>query len=306
MSFIVSLTSVAVMLAYAIPGFIFVKGKFISEGSISAFAKVLMYLCQPALAVYAFMGVDFSMHLLANMGIFLALTAALQTVMLVTFYFALKKKSDDVRYRVCTVATTFGNCSFMGIPLLDALLPEYPEARIYSIVFFVGMSILGWTLGSFIITRDKKYISIKQVLLNPGVISVILVLPLFIFSVRLPAQIGDMITVLGKMTTPLCMLVMGMRLATVRLKPLFCDPLQYVTVGIKQVIMPLLGMLIIWFLPVDLLLKQTMVILCACPVASVVLNFAEILGEGQETAANTVLLGTLLSVLSIPLILLLV
>ena len=45
-----------------------------------------------------------------------------------------------------------------------------------------------------------------------------------------------------------------------------------------------------------------MVILCATPVASVVLNFAEMLGEGQENAANLVLLGTSLSVVSIPFI----
>jgi predicted permease len=44
----------------------------------------------------------------------------------------------------------------------------------------------------------------------------------------------------------------------------------------------------------------------ACPVASVVLNFAEMLGEGQETAANLMLLGTSLSVLTIPVMVLLV
>ena len=44
----------------------------------------------------------------------------------------------------------------------------------------------------------------------------------------------------------------------------------------------------------------------ACPAASVVLNFAEMLGEGQETAANLVLLSTMLSALTIPLMVLLV
>ena len=43
-----------------------------------------------------------------------------------------------------------------------------------------------------------------------------------------------------------------------------------------------------------------MFILCAAPVASVVLNFAEMLGEGQENAANLVLLGTVFSVATLP------
>ena len=46
--------------------------------------------------------------------------------------------------------------------------------------------------------------------------------------------------------------------------------------------------------------------MCACPVASVVQNYAEILGEGQDVAANTVLLGTLSSIATLPLLALLI
>jgi len=41
--------------------------------------------------------------------------------------------------------------------------------------------------------------------------------------------------------------------------------------------------------------------LAATPVASITLNFAEMLGKGQKTAANLVLLGTILSLLTLPL-----
>ena len=41
------------------------------------------------------------------------------------------------------------------------------------------------------------------------------------------------------------------------------------------------------------------------PVASVVLNFAEIAGEGQKKAASLVLLGTILSIVTLPLMMLL-
>ena len=48
-----------------------------------------------------------------------------------------------------------------------------------------------------------------------------------------------------------------------------------------------------------------MFVLTCCPVASVVLNFAELLGEGQEDAADMLLLGTILSVVTMPVMLLL-
>jgi predicted permease len=47
-------------------------------------------------------------------------------------------------------------------------------------------------------------------------------------------------------------------------------------------------------------------ILACCPVAVVVPNFAEMLGEGQKESANTVLLGTLLCIVTLPVMLLLV
>ena len=54
------------------------------------------------------------------------------------------------------------------------------------------------------------------------------------------------------------------------------------------------------FLPVDSGLKVVLYIICCCPVASIVLNFSEILGEGQKEAASTVLLSTILSILTLP------
>lgn len=303
--FLSALVSVAVMLAYAVPGFIFVKVRSIGSDSISAFAKVLMYMCAPCLAVYAFLSVEYTPKLLADLGIFFAVSLVLQLVVIGAVFLVLRKRFDSVRYRVATVASGFGNVSFMGIPLLQGLFPENPEVMIYSIAFFASMSILGWTLGSFLITRDAKHISAKKVLLNPGILALFVALPLFCFQVKLPSAIGDMFTVLGKMTTPLCMLVMGMRLATLKWKPLIADPLLYAVIAVKQLAMPLLA-LIIFLLPLDYVFQAAMFVCCCCPVASVVLNFTEMLGEGQETAADLVLLGTIVSIVTVPVMLLLV
>ena len=56
-----------------------------------------------------------------------------------------------------------GNCGFMGIPLLEALLPGYPQAVAFAAMFFMAYNILMWTMVSFMITRDRHYISIKKI-----------------------------------------------------------------------------------------------------------------------------------------------
>ena len=70
-------------------------------------------------------------------------------------------------------------------------------------------------------------------------------------------------------------------------------------------VFPLFTFAVLYFLPIDGALKATLIILSACPVASMVQNYAELLGQGQDKAANMVLLGTLSSVLTVPLICLL-
>ena len=94
----------------------------------------------------------------------------------------------------------------------------------------------------------KKEVSIKKVLLNPVIISVILGFVVFIIAkvpiVTLATEgstldsiiekfIGS-IEFLGNMVTPLSMLVIGMRLANVNIKQLFMDKWAYVVCFFKH------------------------------------------------------------------------
>lgn len=303
-NFLIALSAVATMLLYAVPGYIAVKSKAIKPDSIQSFAWLLMYVSSPCLTVYTFTKPDFDPAILGDMGLFTLIAFLLQAAVLALFFVLFKKKSEDVKYRVANLAVCFGNCAFMGVPLLEALLPEYPDAVMLSSLFGVTMNVLGWTAGSAIITRDKKYISLKKVLLNPATLSLPIALPLYFTNTDLPGLLAPAVELLGKMTTPLCMLIIGMRLATTKPKTLINDPLQYFTVAIKQIAVPLACLGILMLFPMDLPMKQTLFIIFCCPTASVVLNFAELLGQGQKQAARIVLLGTLMSILTIPLMML--
>lgn len=312
-AFLTTLIMVGIMLLTAVPGYILIKTKAIKPESISAFSKVLMFVCQPALTLYSFNKADFTKELGINLLIFFGIITAVQLIFIGIFYLIFRKKMEDIRYRITTVATTLSNCSFLGVPLLEAIFPNSPNVAAYSMMYFLSMNLLGWTLVSAIITRDKKYISVKSMIVNPALLSLVAALPFFFTGFKISAvngqflgQLENMINILGKMTTPLCMLVMGMRLATIRFKDLFTNWMQYFAVGINQIVFPLFVLGILYLLNVDKELMLCMYIMCACPIASVVQNYAEILGEGQATAANMVLLGSMCSIVTLPVLALLV
>lgn len=304
---------IAIMLLCAIPGYILIKSKAIKEGSISAFSKVLMFICQPALTLYSFNKTTFSKELGLSLFIFFILISILQITFIGLFYLVFHKKMKNVLYRIACIATTLSNCSFLGVPLLEALYPNKDYVAAFSMMYFLSMSLIGWTIVSSIITQDKKYISVKKMLLNPATISIAISLPLFLMNFHINsekgifcAQIEQMITILGKMSTPLCMIIMGMRLATIQIKELFTHYLQYLVVFINQIIFPLFVLLVLNILNISDEIKDCMFIMCACPIASVVQNYSEIYQNGQKFAANVVLLGAIFSIITLPLLALLI
>lgn len=151
-AFLTTLIMVGIMLLMAIPGYILIKTKAIKPDSISAFSKVLMFVCQPALTIYSFNKADFTKELGINLLIFFGIITAVQLIFIGFFYLIFRKKMEDINYRITTIATTLSNCSFLGVPLLEAIFPNSPNVAAYSMMYFLSMNLLGWTLVSAIIT----------------------------------------------------------------------------------------------------------------------------------------------------------
>ncbi|MBO7390044.1 MAG: AEC family transporter [Clostridia bacterium] len=308
-NFTTTLITVAIMLAYAIPGFIFVKAKAIKPDSIGAFARVLLYVCQPALFLYSFNSADYSPEFFAQMGIFFGLCMGMQILVMVTLTLILKSKFDDVRNRICTIASALANVGFFGVPLLESIFPEaiFAKAVVFSSVFSVSLNLLSWTLAVGIISWDRKKMSVRNMIINPTTITLLVAIPLFLTGTKLePSYIEPAVTLLAKMTSPLCMLILGMRLATVTPRDLFLNPRIYLSTAIKNVIYPLLSFLIIYFIPLPTYIKVTFFILGCCPAASMVLNMSELIKEGQTQAACSVLISTMSCIVTIPLLALMI
>ena len=301
MIFKISLIAAAVLILAAVPGYIMMKRKMLDETCISGFSKILLFVCQPCLAVYTFTSATLSKDKLIEIGIFALLSAAILFVVLGGAYLVLRRKYGKPIYRIVTIATAFANCAFFAIPIIEAILPETSEELIiFTTVFAVVMNVIGWTLGAAIISGDTKYISLKKIFLNPAMLGTLVALLIFILRIPIEGDLRNMIVTTARMSTPLSMIIMGMRLATMELRSLFTDVRAYLTIAVKQIVMPLVSFGLVYFLPISSDIKQTFFIICACPVASVVLNFAEIVGAGQREAAKMLLLGTFLSVVTLP------
>ena len=307
MEFKIAFSNVILTLLYILPGFLLCKFKKVSAEHLSSMSAVLVYVCAPCLIVNSFLQLDFTPLGFGYMALFFVVTFVLQALFMLATFLIFRKKYEDSKYRILTIGAVLGNVGFFGLPIVKALLPDNPEVMCYSAVYVVSMNILVFTVGVFCLTKDKKFISVKSALLNPSTISLIIALPLYFFGVKrfLPEVLLSGVSLLSGITTPLCMIILGIRLATVSFKKLFTRPIIYAVCACKLIIFPLFCYLAVYFIPLQESFKASILILSAVPCAAVILSMAEIHQSETELAANCVLLSTLLCFITIPLLVLL-
>lgn len=292
------------LVALCLPGFFLTKANVLKEEHIKGFAVFLLYVCSPALSIYSFQQAECNMEILINIGILLLVTTFMQVLIMgIGFLINIKTYKIDGASRVATVAAAFGNVGFFGVPILQALLPDHPEAMVYSAVMSVIMNLIGWTLGMFMMSGDRKHVSVKNFLINPTTLCLLIALPLFFTNTSLPKPVMNVVEFFSKMSTPTAMTVLGMRLAFVKFRDLM-DYRQVVAIFLKLIALPLITFGIMYALPVDETLKISTYILSCMPPAAITLNFAELSNTSPKTAANIVVVGSLLVAITLPVLLL--
>lgn len=306
-AFTIVFVNVVTMIAYMGCGFVLVKCKKGVAEHAKTLSAMLVYLLSPAMVISAFQQMSFSVDGLIDIGLFFVCSFLAQFAFFLVLYFIVRKRVANAQYRIFSIGSVLGNVGFFGLPLVTSLFPNEPAVACYSSIYVMTMNLLVFTVGVFMITGDKRYISLKSVICNPTTISILIAFPLFLLGVQLPSVILDPLTLLGKMTTPLCMIVLGMRLATVKFRTLFLRPFAYLVCAMKLIAFPLFAYLCVAFLPfLSDTFKACMLVLSAAPSGAIILSLAELHGCEQELAANVVLLTTLLSVITVPLLILIV
>ena len=304
MNFEITGLNALMLVALYLPGFFLTKANVLKEEHIKGFAVFLLYVCSPALSIYSFQQAECNMEILINIGILLLVTTFMQVLIMgIGFLINIKTYKIDGASRVATVAAAFGNVGFFGVPILQALLPDHPEAMVYSAVMSVMMNLIGWTLGMFMMSGDRKHVSVKNFLINPTTLCLLIALPLFFTNTSLPKPVMNFVEFFSKMSTPTAMTVLGMRLAFVKFRDLM-DYRQVVAIFLKLIALPLITFGIMYALPVDETLKISTYILSCMPPAAITLNFAELSNTSPKTAANIVVVGSLLVAITLPVLLL--
>jgi predicted permease len=306
MGFSTVLGKVIFMLVFMAMGFVLVKARAATPEHGKTISSFLLYCVTPSMLLSSFHEMDYTPQTGLKLLYFFLFSLAIQLLMMGILWLILHKRLNDGKYRILIIGAYMGNVGFFGQPVIHALYPGDALASCYCMMFAISMNILLFTIGEFMVSQDRRFISIRKTIINPTILTLFVVMPLYLLKIKLPNGAYTLFSTLRGMSGPLCMFVLGLRLATMSLKEIFGEPFAYLVSSMKLVAFPLLTYLVLLLIPgVEKTFKVTMVIMAGCPCASMILAMAELHDCEQKHAAYTVLISAILCVFTLPLITLL-
>ena len=190
---------------------------------------------------------------------------------------------------------------YMALPLCQSLLGS--EGVFYCSAGVVAFNILSFVHGIWLMkkgTDNDEGFKVKSIILNPGVLSVAIGLPLFISGIELPQIINGAVTHIANLNTPLAMIFLGTYIANADLKAMFKQKQNYMVAFLKLIVLPGIMLLIYKIFGISGTLITACMISASVPSATNTVMFAAKYGKDTGIASTVVAFCSLLSVLTIP------
>lgn len=195
----------------------------------------------------------------------------------------------------CRFSVVYGNQGFMGLPLLAGVLGE--EAMLFGVLAVILFNALLWTQG---VMMMGGRLSLRNALLNPGILSMAVGLVFFATGFSIPGPIFQAVECMGDLNTPLAMVIIGAQISRSDLLAGLRRPALYVSCALRLVAAPALTAAVLYWLPMPPLTYCACVVLAGCPTAGATAMFAQMFHRDEETASQAVSVSTLLSILTLP------
>jgi malate permease and related proteins len=194
----------------------------------------------------------------------------------------------------------FSNCAFMGFPVIEAILGK--DSIFAASVANIPFQLLAFSVGPYMLSKTVGG-SIRLDLssfITPAAVASIVGFGLFAGGVALPRPMGTALGLLGDTTTPLSMVLIGSIVSRMDFRAVVARPRIYATSLFRLALFPLGLYALLHAMGLRGLLLSLPVILAAMPVAANSAILAEAYGGDAETASSLVLVSTLLSLVTIP------
>ena len=306
---IIMLKNVIVFVALAIPGYLLIKTKLLKKEQSGALSMLLMYVGMPFLIFSSTINnITINTELLATIGIVLGIGVVYTFAMFFVSKPLTKMEREQKTQGMMRFSSVFSNNGFLGIPLAMAVFGAGSMALMVVIILNIVTNVLMYTLGIYLISGDRKAISLKKAFLNPVLIAFVIGIIANLLNVKgYVPEVATYSTHFSNLVTPISMTILGMKMGGVKFLELFNSWKTYYVSALKLVVFPMIIVAIVFVLnQVTAIITPDMVlgvlIAFAMPTAGLASTFSDNFGGDTENAVAFTLGTTVLSIVTIPLL----
>lgn len=287
-------------------GFYCGKKGFISDSSAKTLSFIVVNIANPAMILNAGLSDETSIQGKELAFMFLLAIGLFAFLILLGYIIPpiLRVPAEDIGpYKVMII---FNNIGFMGFPILQAAYG--PQSLLYASLFLFPFNILIYTYGIACMrknSQEKESFDLSKAV-NVGTIACAVSLIIYIFGIPVPDFLKTTASSLSGLTGPLSMMVIGQSMINMKAKEMFGDIRLFIFSLIKLVAVPVVGIMILKLFITDELILNVCYIMLATPVASMAAMLAQQFDGDYKLASKGVALTTILSVITIPLVSLLI
>lgn len=298
---LILLNQVTIVFILIAVGFILRKTNTVNETGVKQMANVLLLFVTPSVLIIAYQR-DFKAELAMNLLLAAIFALIVHIVMILISTIIYRKKSNG-KSRINIFSSIYSNCGYMAVPLLSSVLGD--TGVFYGSAYLAIFQILVWTHGITVCSGDIKSLSIKKAFINPGVLGVAISLLLFFTGIKLPEIILEPVKYMAGLNTPLAMLILGSYLANVDFKKTFSKLSIYGVFFLRLILFPVIAFFLAKLMNLQNDVLAANLICASCPVATIATLFASKYDLDAGYASEIVSISTLLSILTIPLVMML-
>lgn len=216
------------------------------------------------------------------------------------FFFSILLAQLIFKKAVPRCATVFSNAGYMGLPVLNSILG--PKGLFLGAIFQMVFHLFTWTYGISLFTKSNKFKDSLKKMINPSLIAVAIAIVLMFTGWKIPDTIQTVLKMMGELTTPLSMLLIGATLAQVSLKEVIKLKQIYVVTALRLLIIPAFVLLFLLFPSIPKISVYVVFVINAMPSAAITGILAMKYNNDEKLASSIVAFSTLISIITLFLI----
>lgn len=201
-------------------------------------------------------------------------------------------------YAIERIAAVYSNCGFIGIPLINSVLGS--DGVFYLTAYMTVFNILTWTHSLILLNGSFSFRRLRQGLLSPMMIGVVIAVVLYFARIQLPSVLLDSMNYIADMNTPLAMIIAGVSVAQTDLKKIFTKLHIYWTTILKLILIPFAVLLLLAAFRVEHDIAYTTLIAAACPTGATLTMMAIQFNKNYQYASEIFAFTTVCSIATIP------